>query len=277
MKKNLFIIGLLLVLVLVVGVNLTKAQSPAPETILVCVHQTSGNMEVVASPAACNNKGTLLNLYTQEGNDSRLAALEARVAAAEAENEALSQQVDGLESRLASAEAAVAGMGGQEGRLSALEYLLGHFTRNGNEITISGANLNIVNGQGLTATTNGLGNLVIGYNELSSVLPNNRSGSHMLVVGSENDFSSYGGIVAGFRNYTSGIWASITGGAYNRASGGRSSVSGGELNEASGENSSVSGGLENKASGQFSSVSGGWLRVASDIYDWIAGLLFQDE
>src|SRR6266850_7568315 len=35
-----------------------------------------------------------------------------------------------------------------------------------NEVVISGANLRIVNGLGATDTTNGLGNLIVGYNEL---------------------------------------------------------------------------------------------------------------
>src|SRR5262245_50089416 len=34
-----------------------------------------------------------------------------------------------------------------------------------NEVVITGANLRIVNGLGTTDTTNGLGNLIVGYNE----------------------------------------------------------------------------------------------------------------
>ena len=69
--------------------------------------------------------------------------------------------------------------GGQQGladRVAALETLLTHFTRVDNEVVITGANLRLVNGLGSTACTddqgepildcpNGLGNLIVGYNE----------------------------------------------------------------------------------------------------------------
>src|SRR5262249_55583938 len=167
-----------------------------------------------------------------------------------------------------------------------------------NEIVITGANLRIVNGLGSTETTNGLGNLIIGYNELRNdpgsadvrtgylealLAPDLlfgahnwaadvRTGSHHIVTGSQNNFSSYGGLVVGFFNEVSGAFASVKGGAFNIASGelasvsggngnvgegGGSSISGGQVNRASGVLASVSGGGQNRASGNFSSVSGG--------------------
>ena len=80
-----------------------------------------------------------------------------------------------------------------EARVAALEALLVHLTRSGNDLTISGANLHIVNGLDNTETSNGLGNLIIGYNEERTDGPNVRSGSHTLVVGKENNFSGYRG------------------------------------------------------------------------------------
>ena len=60
--------------------------------------------------------------------------------------------------------------------MAALESLLKHFSRKGNEVTIKGANLHLVNGLGQTDCVdeeepipdcpNGLGNLIVGYNEL---------------------------------------------------------------------------------------------------------------
>jgi hypothetical protein len=50
-------------------------------------------------------------------------------------------------------------------RLAALEYKLQYITGGTNEVVITGANLRIVNGLGATDTTNGLGNLIVGYNE----------------------------------------------------------------------------------------------------------------
>ncbi len=91
-----------------------------------------------------------------------------------------------------------------ETRIQALETLLTNFSRSSNEITIRGANLHIVSGSGSTnATVNGLGNLIIGYNE-ARTSGNDRTGSHNLVIGAKQNFSSYGGMVAGYSNTISG-------------------------------------------------------------------------
>ncbi len=65
--------------------------------------------------------------------------------------------------------------------------------------SISGANLYVNDGSGGTdGPVNGLGNVVIGYNELRGA-GDDRSGSHNLVVGSRNNYSSYGGLVGGLQ------------------------------------------------------------------------------
>ena len=119
-------------------------------------------------------------------------------------------------------------------------------------IQLSGANLRIVNGLGATngypdnpdavdsniTMTNGLGNLIVGYNEPGNPLGDNRTGSHNIVVGHGNSFESFGGFVGTRDNTISGAFASITGGRANRAVGNHSSVSGGRQNHASGSHSS---------------------------------------
>src|SRR5262245_2726092 len=50
-------------------------------------------------------------------------------------------------------------------RVSALESLLQHFSRSGNDVFITGANLHLRNGMGGTDSVNGVGNLIVGYNE----------------------------------------------------------------------------------------------------------------
>jgi hypothetical protein len=121
-------------------------------------------------------------------------------------------------------------------RLAALEYKLQYITGGANEVVITGANLRIVNGLGDTETANGLGNLIVGYNELRGgnvpLLSDRRTGSHNVVVGSQNNFSTASGFL-----------------------------------------SSVSGGRQNTASGQVSSVSGGFNRTAPDTFNWAAGPL----
>ena len=178
-----------------------------------------------------------------------------------------------------------------------------------------GINVRIVNGMGATYTTNGLGNLTVGYNETDpgatpfcsygyyadqttcqnngyTWAKNQRGGSHNLIVGEANAYSRYGGFLAGYKNIVngqyasvsggqnntaSGILSSVSGGYWNSASGTGSTVSGGQNNTASGNWSAVSGGVVNTASGDQSSVSGGYNRTASDQYDWVAGALFQDQ
>jgi len=131
-------------------------------------------------------------------------------------------------------------------------------------ILISGANVQIVNGSGQTDSTNGTGNLIVGYQEQD---PNgdNRTGSHNVVVGQLHDYSSYGGLVVGQNNRISGTYATVTGGHANVASGDRASVSGGALNVASGPNSSITGGEGNKARGKRSTVSGGRENIAGGV------------
>ena len=138
-------------------------------------------------------------------------------------------------------------VGTLEARIATLEALLEHFSRDGNDVTIAGANLHIVNGTGTTTgTVNGLGNLIVGYNEVRGS-GDDRTGSHNLVVGKEHNYSSFGGLVAGYYNTISGRYASVSGGSVNVAGGSSSSVSGGSGNEASGTDSSVSGGYYNQA------------------------------
>jgi hypothetical protein len=205
-------------------------------------------------------------------------------------------RVDTLEAQLAEAMETIA----------ALQDVLAGVTRTEDAIVISGANLQVVDGSGsTTGPTNGLGNVIIGYNEADP--DREQTGSHNLVVGMQHEFTSYGGIVGGEDNtilapgasvfggkgnIASEDFAAVGGGSLNVAEGELSTVSGGFKNGASALNSSVSGGCENQAtnfyssvsggfkntaSGQFSSVSGGSTRSATALYDWTAGTLTETE
>jgi len=173
-----------------------------------------------------------------------------------------------------------------QARVAVLEDLLVHFSREGDEITIMGGNLRVVNGTGSTETTNGLGNVIIGYNEERGGDADRRDGSHMLVLGRRNNYTRFGGMVGGEDNEAggsyasvtggrastaSGDWATVAGGNGNRATGTFSSVSGGSFNEASGYRGSVSGGNGNQASGVSASVSGGIFNHASGVGSCVAG------
>lgn len=153
------------------------------------------------------------------------------------------------------------------GRVGALERTLTHVTSVTGagglpEVVITGANLRLVNGLRATATTNGLGNLLVGYNEPRQG-ENVHTGSHNVVVGQGHNFSSFGGLVVGRQNEISGAFAVVSGGFDNTASGASAAVSGGIFNRASGASAAVSGGFDNTASASATSVSGGQGNTAS--------------
>jgi hypothetical protein len=126
-------------------------------------------------------------------------------------------------------------------------------------IQFSGVNVQVVNGEGKTVSVNGEGNLIIGYDESTG---KSQSGSHNLILGEEQDYTSYGGILGGFDNTVSAPTASVTGGEDNTASAMSASISGGFGNVASNDLASVSGGLRNSATGPAAWVDGGLMNSA---------------
>jgi hypothetical protein len=176
--------------------------------------------------------------------------------------------------------------------LTALQEKLRHVTavttQDGRpEVVITGANLRIVNGLGSTDCLddqgnaipdcpNGLGNLIVGYNEPrpEGSGENMRTGSHNVVVGSWHNYSSFGGLVVGEYNTISGAFSSVSAGFANVASGQYASVSGGTHNGATRYGAAVSGGVTNTASGDYAAVSGGNTNWASGDYAAVSGGFF---
>lgn len=158
-----------------------------------------------------------------------------------------------------------------EKRIAKLEALLLGVSRDGDDITFEGVNVYIVSGSGSTdGEVNGLGNLIVGYNEprpSGSV----KTGSHNIVVGLRHNYALYGGMVVGNTNEIVGAYATVSGGMNNQAFGYASSVSGGYNNMSSHLFSSVSGGSDNTASGQQSSVSGGRNNLSSGLNAFVGG------
>jgi hypothetical protein len=143
-------------------------------------------------------------------------------------------------------------------------------------VVFSGVNVRIVNGRGSTDCLderlqpipdcpNGLGNLIVGYNESrrEEEGENIRTGSHNVVVGKGHNFSRVGGIVVGVSNTISGDFAAVSGGRLNTANSHAAAVSGGHENTASGVSAAVSGGQGNTASNFHAAVSGGQGNTAS--------------
>lgn len=199
----------------------------------------------------------------------------ASAAALQLQVNALQATVNGLVTDLAAANAAIATL--QANSVLALD---GKLLLTGNTARFNGVDVQVVNGTGSESSLNGLGNLIVGYNGFRTSgsascsigtyvdqttcqanggtwALNHKTGSHNLIVGSDHNYSSYHGLLAGFRNTVSAPRGSVTGGIDNTASGEFSSVSGGWVNFATGVFSSVSGGSSNTASASKASVSGG--------------------
>lgn len=206
--------------------------------------------------------------------NSRIDSLEGTVA-----NQA--ESITALDGRVSDLEADSGG-GELESRVESLETTFSGVTREDRPVVpddeesetrdtlvFEGMNLQLLNGHEdeATATANGLGNFVIGYNAqrpdnlLSD--PATRTGSHNLVLGDENEWTSWGGIIAGVNNTISGQWSMVTAGEDNVASSEFAAVSGGHRNTAEAPYASVSGGRNAVASGDSSSVSGGNSNTAS--------------
>lgn len=125
---------------------------------------------------------------------------------------------------------------------------------NGPHLLITGVNVHIRSGSQTTedgGTPRGLGNLIIGYNETDPDVVVPRNGSHNLVMGQMNGFSSVGGAVLGHMNRITGKYASVLGGEMNIASGTAASALGGTQGTASGYTATVLGGFHNTAMDQF--------------------------
>ncbi|WP_456379887.1 hypothetical protein [Thiolapillus sp.] len=201
-----------------------------------------GQAALAAPPGVTFGAGNHLNMGGNRINNLEMAATPGDK---DAVNVAY---VKALETRVATLEANNSVL---ETRLSVLETLLEHFSREGDQIIIENANLHVRSGAGSTdAAPNGLGNVIIGYDEArqsgnsscslgqydnetdctsagGTWALNHKSGSHNLVVGKAHNYSRYGGLVIGYWNTISGSYSAVSGGLGNTASGYYSAVSGG--------------------------------------------------
>jgi hypothetical protein len=157
-----------------------------------------------------------------------------------------------------------------EQRVAALEDLLTPFSRKGTEVFLTRANLHIVNGLGRTECAdaegnpipgcpNGLGNLIVGYNEPRDPVFGEtiRTGSHNVVVGPGHNFSRFGGVVAGELDEISGDFASDLRGDFNTATNRQAAVIGGAGNAARGLQLVICGGEHHNTSGTLAVVCRG--------------------
>ncbi len=198
-----------------------------------------------------------------------------------------------------------------ESQNSAMAALLAGVSRNGSTLVFNAMNLQVVNGLGATdgdfgfgPTANGLGNLIVGYNEVTDGCGNDceqKTGSHSIIVGPRHEYTSYGSVVVGASHrvlapyasavggsghYVSGDyaiavggqhagsggnWTSVFGGEQNIADGDWATAVGGYFNYAHGYNATTLGGDQNEAIGSLSVTSGGFLNSASGSGSVVSG------
>jgi uncharacterized coiled-coil protein SlyX len=216
-------------------------------------------------------------------SEARVADLEARLVSAQA-------TIAALQAQQAATQAQVAGLSAS--KVLALAPFLDVTEEDGKPLVmLTGANLQIRSGAGNTGTANGLGNLIVGYNErhggtrhcsrgtdgdLQPILDEaaclaaggtwgseQRTGSHYLVVGPYNDYTATGGVVFGLGNVSSAEGANVLGGGGNQATAWYAVVTAGLGNSARASHASVGGGAFNLATGDTAVVSGGRANIAS--------------
>jgi hypothetical protein len=141
-----------------------------------------------------------------------------------------------------------------DNQLAPISDKVQHFSRSGNNVFITGANVYVRNGLGATVNNgyNGLGNLIVGYNELRGIpgSPDVRTGSHNLIVGAGANYSRNASIITGVNNASVNNYASVYGGTGNFANATYSVVVGGYNNQTNGGWSTILGGRDRAADAQ---------------------------
>jgi hypothetical protein len=143
------------------------------------------------------------------------------------------------------------------------------------QMYVEGTSLHVRNGLGATngnpndlndSITNGLGNLIVGYNgpRPGFAGPDVRTGSHCIILGDWLNYAGYGSMVTGLKNTVAGNYAAALGGSSNSATSFGAVVTGGDGNTASGPSSLVAGGASNLASASESWAGGGALNRATN-------------
>jgi len=242
---------------------------------------------------------------TDRNPNVRLDALEAAVANLSNQNGSQLAQIAKLQDDLATANAKVAALQSALAVVQSNPVLaIGPYVSlrkdtlnlvKGPHIVFEGVNVHIRDGGGerdmnelgvdITGRPSGLGNLIIGYNELSVAdAPTVRGGSHCLVVGPGHSYTSNWGFVAGDDNKITAMLASVLGGGHHVAAGPASTiaggcgnqiastawhttVSGGGFNIVTGPNAwaaTISGGGWNTVNSGCGTVAGGWQNAVGD-------------
>ncbi len=195
--------------------------------------------------------------------------LEDRIEALETANTELAAQLLALQRSL---DAGVARVSTLEASVGPLSTLTEGMRRVGDDLFFEGRNVYIQSGEGSTyhsasldvpGDPNGLGNLIVGYNEIDGRADGTTRGSHNVIVGPGNEYDGFGGLVVGrrsridgvgafghgFMNTASGAFSAALAGSGNLSDGTASAAIGGTSAVVRGERSVAIGGGENTTSG----------------------------
>jgi hypothetical protein len=147
-------------------------------------------------------------------------------------------------------------------------------------LVVAGGNVHVVNGAGATATNNGRGNVIVGYSAEptsadgnwvdSTPVADRRSGSHNLILGDANGWTSYGALIAGYGTLSGEPYCGALGGTGNSCVGTFGAVVAGTANQVRNQSAATLGGRELDAAGLSAVTAGGWGNVSSGDYG-IAG------
>ena len=177
----------------------TVADGQQVEELAQQVESLRRSVAELHAQAAQNALADLEMSLDQDGMARELDACEARITALEDAGFATESYVDEHTSQGAGGtasnpdlEAAVSDI---QAYISPLSRYLSVSTAD-DSVVFHGANVYIQSGDGQTDAANGLGNLVLGYDE-DSEGDLDRGGSHNLVIGMDNAYTSYGGVVVG--------------------------------------------------------------------------------
>jgi hypothetical protein len=196
-----------------------------------------------------------------------------------------------LAKQITTLQAQVATLQGQLNKLAPLASLAPYVAVDFNvengvkapNVTFHGVNVHIVNDSGSTAQINGLGNLIIGYDEVgpTPLSTGERNGSHNLVMGSLNKFNawSFSGIVNGQGNLIGAQECVVLTGTGNQCTGNFSPIKsafgvivGGNNNTIfNSQDSVVVGGVSNYISSIGDVILGGNNNTNGGLYSTILG------
>lgn len=231
--------------------NYLPGQAPTPNKVdvklsadgTVDVHNGFGSVHLLADVTGYYTPATVDDL------SRRVAELEASASASATEPDVLAR-LEALETKM---------------EPISLETVDGYRT-----LRISEANLQLVDGSGDTdGAPNGLGNLLVGYAERHP--GTDRHGSHNVVLGLRNEWSSFGGLVSGSRNRIGGEHVAAIGGQDNDVAGTGAVAVGGWTVDVSGVGAVGVGGIANVVSGERAVAVGGFGNTASGLRSLAAG------